>query len=178
MINLAHAALQVAAWISIFIFLIVCLNIFAVRVFGEAEFAFAVIKIVTIIGLLILSLIIDLGGVPAQPRLGFHYWRDPGAMNQYKALGDLGRFLGLWSTLSNASFAYNGVEMIAMTAGEVENPRRNVPKATRRFIWRILFFYILGSLALSVLVPYNDPHLLQAEATGAAGAAQSPVRPS
>lgn len=166
--------INVAAWISIIIVLVVCLNIFAVSIYGEAEFIFASIKIITILGLLILALIIDVGGVPGQPRLGFHYWRDPGAMKAYISTGSTGRFLGLWSTLVNAAFSYGGVEMVAVAAGEAENPRHNIPKAVRRVFWRILFFYVLGTLAIGVLVPYNDEHLLSALASGANGAARSP----
>lgn len=151
-----------------------CLNIFAVAIYGEAEFIFASIKIITIIGLLILALIIDVGGVPGQHRLGFQYWRNPGAMNAYIAAGATGRFLGLWSTLVNAAFSYGGVEMVAVAAGEAEDPRRNIPKAVRRVFWRILFFYILGTLAIGVLVPSNDPHLLNAAKNGAHNAAASP----
>lgn len=151
------------------------MNIFAVQIYGEAEFIFASLKIITIIGLLILSVIIDLGGVPGQKRLGFHYWNDPGPMKPYKAAGALGRFLGLWSTMANAAFSYTGVETIAAAAGETENPRKNIPKAVRRVFWRILFFYVLGALALGVLVPYNDANLLHAQSISAAGAAQSPV---
>jgi len=174
MLALTHSWDQVAAWISIIIILVICLNIFAVSIYGEAEFIFASIKIITIVGLLILALIIDCGGVSTQPRLGFHYWKHPGAMNQYVAKGAEGRFLGLWSTLVNAAFSYGGVEMVAVAAGEAENPRKNIPKAVRRVFWRILFFYVLGSLAIGVLVPYNDPKLLNAQASGAAGAAASP----
>lgn len=166
--------INVAAWISLVIVLVLCLNIFAVSIYGEAEFIFASIKIITIIGLLILALIIDVGGVPGQHRLGFQYWRNPGAMKPYIAGGSTGRFLGLWSTLVNAAFSYGGVEMVAVAAGEAEDPRRNIPKAVRRVFWRILFFYVLGSLAIGVLVPSNDENLINARETGAAGAAQSP----
>jgi amino acid transporter len=166
--------INVAAWITIIIVLVLCLNIFAVAIYGEAEFIFASIKIITIVGLLILALIIDVGGTPHQHRLGFQYWRNPGAMKAYIATGASGRFLGLWSTLVNAAFSYGGVEMVAVAAGEAEDPRRNIPKAVRRVFWRILFFYVLGSLAIGVLVPYNDPNLLSALKTGAAGAAASP----
>ncbi|KIW26082.1 uncharacterized protein PV07_09210 [Cladophialophora immunda] len=166
--------INVAAWISIVIVLVLALNIFAVAIYGEAEFIFASIKIITIIGLLILALIIDVGGVPGQHRLGFQYWNNPGAMKAYIASGSTGRFLGLWSTLVNAAFSYGGVEMVAVAAGEAEDPRRNIPKAVRRVFWRILFFYVLGSLAIGVLVPYNDPNLLNARENGAPGAAQSP----
>ena len=154
--------INVAAWISIIIILIVSLNIFAVSVYGEAEFIFASIKIVTIIGLLIFALIIDLGGGPKRDRLGFRYWKSPGAMREYLAEGSAGRFLGLWSVLVNAAFSYGGVEMVAVAAGEAENPRVNIPKAIRRVFWRILFFYIFGTLAIGVLVPYNDPRLMGA----------------
>lgn len=49
--------------------------------------------------------------------------------------------------------------MIAVAAGEAENPRKNIPKAVRRVFWRILFFYVLGSLAVGVLVPSDEPLL-------------------
>ena len=64
--------------------------------------------------------------------------------------------------------------MVAVAAGEAENPRKNIPKSVRRVFWRILFFYCLGSLAIGVLVAYNDSHLLSAQKNDAAGAAQSP----
>lgn len=85
-----------------------------------------------------------------------------------------GRFLGLFSTLVNAAFSYGGVELVAVAAGEAENPRKNIPKAVRRVFWRILFFYVLGSLAIGVLVPSNDENLLSAIKAGAPSAARSP----
>lgn len=95
-------------------------------------------------------------------------------MKEYDSTGATGRFLGLFSVLVNAAFSYGGVELVAVAAGETENPRHNVPKAVRRVFWRILFFYVLGSLAIGVLVASNDPHLLSAQKSGAAGAARSP----
>jgi len=74
----------------------------------------------------------------------------------------------------NAAFSYGGMELVAVAAGEAENPRKNIPKAVRRVFWRILFFYVLGSLAIGVLVASDDPHLLSAQKNGAPGAAQSP----
>ena len=155
--------------------LVICLNIFAVSIYGEAEFCFAGVKIVTIVGLLILALCLDLGGGPTHDRLGFRYWKNPGAMTLYVSTNpNTGRFLSFFSTLVNAAFSYGGVETVAVAAGEAENPRKNIPKAVRRVFWRILFFYVLGSLAIGVLVPYNDDNLLKAQASGSAGAAQSP----
>ncbi|MCJ1314618.1 hypothetical protein MMC25_008300 [Agyrium rufum] len=162
--------INVAAWISIIIVLIICLNIFAVSIYGEAEFCFAAIKIVTIVGLLLLAFIVDLGGSPTHDRLGFRYWKNPGAMRLYLATApNSGRFLGLFKTLVNAAFSYGGVENVAVAAGEAENPRKNIPKAVRRVFWRILFFYVLGSLAIGVLVPYTNDNLINGS-----GAAASP----
>jgi len=166
--------INVAAWISIIIVLIIALNIFAVSIYGEAEFIFASIKIITIVGLLIMAFIVDVGGNPKHHAYGFQYWQNPGAMKQYDGYGNTGRFLSLFSTLVNAAFSYGGVETVAVAAGEAENPRKNIPKAIRRVFWRILFFYVLGSLAIGVLVPYNSPQLLYAEANSLPGAAASP----
>ena len=152
--------INVSAWISIVIVVVVCLNIFAVSIYGEAEFIFSSVKIITMVGLIIFAVVIDLGGGPKHNRLGFHYWHDPGAMNTYLSTGDWGRFLGFFSTLINASFSYGGVEMVAVAAGEAENPRHNIPKAVRRVFWRILVFYVFGSLAIGVLIPSNSPDLL------------------
>ena len=166
-----NETLNVAIWISIIIVLIIALNVFAVSIYGEAEFLFASLKIITIIGLIILAIVIDLGGAPGEGRLGFRYWKSPyAAMKPMVTTGNIGRFAGLFNTLVNAAFSYGGVEMVAVAAGEAEDPRRNIPKAVKRVFWRILFFYVLGSLAIGVTVPANDDRLLH----GGAGAASSP----
>lgn len=89
---------KVAAWISILVPLIIFLNIFAIQIYGEAEFWFAIIKILTILGLLIMCLVIDLGGGPTHDRIGFRYWKDPGAMKPFLASGNTGRFWGFLYT--------------------------------------------------------------------------------
>ncbi|KAL9086427.1 MAG: hypothetical protein Q9159_004204 [Coniocarpon cinnabarinum] len=148
-----------APWITIMIIVILSLNIFAVKIYGETEFWFAGIKILGITGLIIYAFIVDLGGNPLHDRLGFRYWVSPGYMPPTVASGDAGRFLSFFSTLVNAAFSYGGVESVAIAAGETEDPRRNIPKAVRRIFWRIIVFYSLGSLAIGVLVPYNTPIL-------------------
>ena len=165
---------QVAVWISIILVVLLFLNIFAVSIYGEAEFWFASLKIITVVGLLILALILDLGGGPNHDRLGFRYWKDPGAMNTFVAEGAEGRFLGFFFSLVIAALSYGGIESVVIAAGETKNPRRNLPKALRRVFWRMMIFYVLGSLAVGVLVPYNDVDLLTALATDAPGAASSP----
>lgn len=114
------------------------LNLFVVSLYGESEFVFASIKTLTIVGLLILALVLDLGG-PNHDRLGFQYWRNPGVMREYISHGSTGRFLGFFALLVNASFS---VEFLAVAAGEAENPRKNAPKAVCRVFWRIILFYV------------------------------------
>ncbi|KAG1795908.1 general APC amino acid permease [Suillus variegatus] len=141
-------------------------NIFGVRyvAFMLPEFFFSIIKLTMITGLILVGLIIDLGGSPNHHRLGFQYWKNPGifagAGLEPQHIG-LDRFLGLLSVIVQASFSFQGMELVAIAASETENPRRNIAKAVRR---------ILGIFITGLIVPYNDPNLLQSTGT----AAQSP----
>ncbi|KZV88191.1 general APC amino acid permease [Exidia glandulosa HHB12029] len=146
------------------------INIFGVRWFGESEFFFSIIKLMLITGLIIAGLVIDLGGGPNHERIGFRYWRDPGAFNTYLKEGDTGRFLAILGVFVQAGFSFQGMELVAVSAAETENPRRNIAKAVRRVFYRIIFFYIVGIIVTGMLVPYNDDALLSA----ATSAAQSP----
>lgn len=150
----------VAVWITIMLIIIVGLNLCPVGVFAETEFWFAGTKVVMIIGLLILSFILMLGGGPSHDRLGFRYWNDPGAVKTYILEGPGGRFtafLYVW-VFSGFSF-YFGPELIVFTAGEMRNPRKNLPIAARRFFYRLIIFYILGSLAIGVVCNSNSEGL-------------------
>ena len=87
------------------------------------------------------------------------------ALGPFNQLNDIegakGRFLAFWSAFINASFSFQGTEIVALAAGEARNPRRNVPKAIRRVFWRILFFYIFGVLVIGLTVPYTDANLVR-----------------
>ncbi|KAA8903284.1 amino acid permease/ SLC12A domain-containing protein [Sphaerosporella brunnea] len=163
-----------AAWVALIIGVIFLLNIWVVEGYGEAEFIFASVKIITIIGLLILAVVLFFGGGPTHDRLGFRYWKNPGAMNEYLVPGARGRFCGFLSSFVNACFAFSGSEVICVAASETLNPRRNIPKAVRRTFWRVLIFYVFGVFAIGVLVPYNDKGLTTALKEGKSGAAASP----
>lgn len=76
-------------------------------------------------------------------------------------------FLAFWSVFIQAAFSFIGTEIVAVTVGEAENPRRNVPKAIRRIFWRILIFYVIGILVIGLNVPYNSPALLNNSGTNA-----------
>ncbi|KAJ3568280.1 hypothetical protein NP233_g5815 [Leucocoprinus birnbaumii] len=167
-LNTKHAAIYIAViWL-----VTLTINIFGARWFGEAEFIFAIIKLSLIIALLLSGLVIDLGGGPTHDRVGFRFWKHPGALNRADLVSNLNtdRFLAWVNVLVQASFSFQGMEIVAIAASETENPRRNIAKAVRRVFWRILIFYILGVLMIGMLVAYDDPLLLQDTGT----AAQSP----
>ncbi|KAI1259982.1 AAT family amino acid transporter [Xylariaceae sp. FL1019] len=163
-----------AALITAFLFAMVIINCFPVRIYGEAEFVFGAIKLVTIVALILLMFIITLGGTPNGDRIGFRYWRDPGPMNSYLEPGALGRFLAFWKVFIQATFSYGGSEMVVIASGETENPRRNIPKAIRRVFWRIALFYVLAIFLVTLCVSSKDSRLLNAISTSAPGAAASP----
>lgn len=162
---------HIAVWMTIVLLVMLALNIVAVSFFGEAEFWFASIKLILILGLIIVGWVIFFGGGPNQTGIrGFHYYNEPGAFVEYNAPGAAGRFLAYWHAFAAAGFAFiTSPELIAIAAGETVAPRRNIPKAARRFIWRLAVFYGISSLLIGILVPYNDPELL-----GASNASASP----
>jgi len=159
-----------AVWITIILVTILLLNIIAVPFFGEAEFWFASVKLITIMGLIIVGIVLFFGGGPDQTsRLGFRYWNNPGAFTPYLVSGDTGRFLGYWTAFVRAGFAFiTSPELIALAAGETIAPRRNIPKAARRFIWRLAIFYGVASLIIGVIVPSDDPRLLSPDSNASA----------
>ncbi|CCG81090.1 Predicted protein [Taphrina deformans PYCC 5710] len=167
---------HLAIYITIMLVAAVLINLFGAKGYGESEFWLAIIKVLAIVGLIFLGLLLDMGVDSTTGYIGFRYWKEPGAFNKtYLDIANAGtaRFLGFWATLTQAAFSYLGVEIVCVTAGEAQNPRRNVPKAIRRVIYRIAIFYYLGILVIGLLVPYNSPRLLSALA-GKHTAAASP----
>jgi len=166
-----QAPVNIAVWITIVLIVMLLFNIVAVAFFGEAEFWFASIKLLLILGLIIVGWVIFFGGGPDQDGIrGFTYYDNPGAFTEYNAPGHTGHFLAYWHAFAAAGFAFiTSPELIAIAAGETVAPRRNVPKAARRFIWRLAIFYGVASLLIGILVPYDNDELL-----GASNASASP----
>lgn len=113
------------------------------------------------IGLLILSFILFWGGGPKQHGiLGFHYWKEPGATNVWLGTGSRGRFIAFLGTLVSSAFPFTfAPELLVVTGGEMKNPRRNLPKAAKRYFVRLIVFYIGSVLAIGVICPFNDARL-------------------
>jgi amino acid transporter len=160
LINYWNTSVNNAVWISMCFVVVVIINGLGAGVYGEAEFIFASIKVITITGLIILGIVLDLGGGPNHQRKGFWYWVEPGPFAQYNNIpGNTGRFLAWWSVMTQAAFSFIGTEIVAIAAGEAKNPRRNLPRAIKRVYIRILLFYILGTLVIGLNVPYDHPSL-------------------
>ncbi|KAF2138977.1 uncharacterized protein K452DRAFT_232948 [Aplosporella prunicola CBS 121167] len=168
--QLTAAALVIQYWcppekvnpgvfITVFFVVIVAINYFGVRFFGEFEFWLSSLKVVVIVGIILLSLVLALGGGPTHDRTGFRYYKDPGAFAPYIMDGSSGKFLGFWASMINAVFAYLGTELVGVTVGEAQNPRRTIPKAIKLTFFRIIFFYCLSVFLLGMIVPYNSDDL-------------------
>jgi amino acid transporter len=158
-------------WIAIFLVVIVCINYFGVRFFGEFEFWLSSFKVIVIVGLILLSLVLACGGGPDHDVKGFKYWHDPGAFKPYIKTGAAGNFLGFWSTMVTATFAYLGTELVGVTVGEAQNPRRVIPRAIKLTFYRILFFYVLSVFFMGMIVPYNSKDLAFANSASTSASA-------
>ncbi|KAL1799347.1 hypothetical protein ACET3X_003384 [Alternaria dauci] len=145
-------------WIAIFLVAIIGINYFGIKFFGELEFWLSSIKVITIVGVIILSFLLAVGAGPGDAT-GFKYYNDPGAFKPYIETGSVGKFYGFWSSLVNAVFAYLGTELIGVTVGEAQNPRKTIPRAIKLTFYRILFFYCLSVFFLGMIVPYDSEEL-------------------
>lgn len=178
------STVPLAVWISIFWVVITILNMFPVRFYGEIEFWIAGIKILAVMGWLIYALCMVCGAGDQGP-IGFRYWRNPGAWGNGTVNGsapwegvvtnlNTERFLAWLSSLISALFTFAGVELVGISCGESANPRKTVPSAIKKVIWRIIIFYVLSIFFMGLLVPYNDPALNPDTDPTASLAASSP----
>ncbi|KAL8898883.1 MAG: hypothetical protein Q9192_001863, partial [Flavoplaca navasiana] len=160
--------------IAIILFLYGLINVFAVKWYGESEFWLALGKVILAVGLILYTFITMVGGNPLGDKYGFRFWRDPGSFGAVYTTGSLGEFCGFMACLVQASFTVAGPDYISMAAGEVENPRAVMPRAYNKAFARLMAFFVLGSLCVGIVVPYNSRKLIEGFEAGAPGAAASP----
>ncbi|MCO7556453.1 amino acid permease [Metapseudomonas otitidis] len=125
-------------------------NLITVRAFGEFEFWFALIKIVTIIALVVAGAGMILFGIG-----------NGGIATGISNLWTHGGFMpngvqGVLMSLQMVMFAYLGVEMIGLTAGEARNPQKTIPDAINSVFWRILLFYVGALFVIMSIYPWNE----------------------
>ncbi|KAK5735269.1 histidine permease [Elasticomyces elasticus] len=150
-----HGSINNNAWVAIFLFIIILINLFGVKGYGEAEFVFAVIKVVAIIGFIILGIIINIGGSHGSGYIGGKLYSNPGAFHN--------GFKGLCSVFVTAAFAFSGTELVGLAAAETANPRKSLPTAIKQVFWRIALFYIVALTLVGLLVPYDDDRLINGD---------------
>ncbi|KAM0446866.1 hypothetical protein ACHAO4_009190 [Trichoderma viride] len=166
---------HVAAYIASFLILSIGINLLGVKYFGEVEFVFACVKVLMLVALILFGLIADLGGVNGV-YTGGRYWRDEPFNDTFANLSpaSFAGFLGFWKVLTQAAFAFGGIEGISVLAGEAHNPRKTMRRAVRTVFYRIVGLYLLTVLIISLNVSQHSSALLDAVSKGGSTAASSP----
>ncbi|KAJ5203360.1 histidine permease [Penicillium cf. viridicatum] len=139
-----------AAWLSIFLVVILLISVCGVRVFGEVEAIMSAIKLTWIVVVIISCIIISAGGAPNRHTTGFEYWNSMPFTNGFK---------GFLSVQGTCIFAMGGSEIGGIVAAEARNPKRAVPKAVQTIWIRLSLFYVLGALMVGITVSPKDPDL-------------------
>ncbi|MED4584593.1 amino acid permease [Brevibacillus choshinensis] len=142
-------------WSALFLVIIFCLNVLSVKSYGESEYWFALIKVVTVIVFIIIGVLM-IFGIMGGEAVGFtNFTKGEAPFN--------GGFMAILGVFMIAGFSFQGTELVGVAAGESENPAHNIPKAIRQIFWRILLFYILAILIIGLLVPYDNPNLISGD---------------
>ncbi|ODH67052.1 amino acid permease, partial [Salmonella enterica subsp. enterica serovar Enteritidis] len=151
---------EIPTWASAAAFFVIinAINLTNVKVFGEMEFWFAIIKVIAVIAMILFGawlLFSDTAGPQATVR---NLWEQGGFLPH--------GWTGLVMMMAIIMFSFGGLELVGITAAEADNPEQSIPKATNQVIYRILIFYI-GSLAVFLLLlpwargtPHTNPVFL------------------
>lgn len=145
-------------WSILFLGILVALNLLSAKAYGEGEYWFASIKVVTIIVFLVVGVLM-IFGIMGGHSVGFSNWTlKDGKGNSAPFVG--GGMAILMSFLT-AGFSFAGTEVVGLAAGESENPEEDVPKAINSVFWRILIFYIGAIIVIGFIIPFTDKNLLK-----------------
>lgn len=146
----------IAQWVPSLIALIVLLvmNLTTVKVFGEMEFWFALIKVVAILSLIGIGIFMIIRGLSTDAGISSftNLWRYGGWFPH--------GLTGFILSFQMVVFAFTGIELVGLTAGETENPRQVLPKAINNIPIRIIIFYVGALLVIMSIYPWNavNPH--------------------
>ncbi|MBT2489038.1 amino acid permease [Streptomyces sp. ISL-96] len=159
------------AWVLIFMVVFTCANLTAVKNFGEFEFWFAGLKVGAIVLFLGLGVLAIFGVLPETGPVGFSNLTGQGGFlpNAWE---------GVVSGVLTVVFAFGGLEVVTIAAAETEDPARNVARAVRAAVWRILFFYVGSMLVIVTVLPWTaqqaglSPYVTVLDAIGVPSAGQ------
>ena len=142
-------------WSGLFLAVLFALNALSTRAYGESEFWFALVKVITVVVFLVLGVLMILGILGGEA---------PGTSNWTEGEAPfVGGGPGILAIFLVAGFSFQGTELVGVAAGEAEDPEKNVPKAIRTVFVRILLFYVGAITVIGFLVPYTSPNLLGSE---------------
>ena len=136
-------------WLTALLILlsVTAINLFNVKLFGELEFWFAFIKVAAVIGMIVLGVVLIFAGLGTEATGFSNLWSHGGFFPN--------GLHGVLLSIVVVMFSFGGTELIGVTAGEADDPKKSIPKAINQVLWRILVFY-LGSLAVMMIIyPWN-----------------------
>jgi L-asparagine transporter-like permease len=135
-------------WVVLVSATLVTLNSMQVNRLGEFEYWFAMIKVAAIVAFIIVGLGL-ICGVGSQHAIGLTN------LTQHEGFFPSG-WKGVWLSLTITVTSYMGVEIIAVTAGEAQNPEVTIPHAMRSIVWRLILFYVLAIAIMVTMVPWSQ----------------------
>jgi AAT family amino acid transporter len=127
---------------------LVAVNTLQVGRFGEFEYWFALIKVVAIMVFIVLGVALVFGLGPA-PAIGLSNLTAHGGFLPFG-------WKGVWLALTLVITSYMGVEVIAVTAGEAQNPAKSIPRAMRTIVFRLVIFYVFAIALMLAMTPWNE----------------------
>lgn len=140
---------EIPTWVSAAVFFLVinAINMANVKVYGEVEFWFAIIKVVAIIGMIAFGAYLLFSGMGGPEATVTNLWAQGGFLPNGS--------MGLVMAMAVIMFSFGGLELVGITAAEADNPQKSIPKATHQVIYRILIFYIGSLVVLLSLYPWS-----------------------
>lgn len=147
---------DIPLWVSsLFFFVtITALNLGTVKLFGEAEFWFSIIKVVAILAMIGFGTYLLITGTGGEQASIANLTNNGGFLPKGWFEKTADGYQGLLSVMAIIMFSFGGLELIGITAAEAENPEKNIPKATNQVIYRILIFYVGALIILFSLSPW------------------------
>lgn len=149
---------EIPLWASsgFFFLAITALNLGSVKLFGEAEFWFSIIKVVAIIAMILFGSYLLLSGTGGEQATVQNLVNNGGFFPKGWFEPTENGYQGLLAVMAIIMFSFGGLELIGITAAEAEHPEKNIPKATNQVIYRILIFYVGALVILFSLSPWES----------------------
>ncbi|KRM97255.1 APC family amino acid-polyamine-organocation transporter [Liquorilactobacillus aquaticus DSM 21051] len=138
-------------WSLLFMIVIFTSNALSVRFFAETEFWFSSIKVIAIIAFIVIGGLAIFGIIPIKG-----YSHAPLFKNLYGEGLFPNGFKGVFTTMLTVNFAFSGTELIGVTAGETKDPEKNIPKAIRTTLLRLVIFFIGSIVVMAALIPWKQ----------------------